>query len=286
MLLIKFNIWRLRELLPGPLRYQRLLTSIFDWEETIEALHGGAGIIDSENPATALGDIKPTEIIKIRRTALNRQMSCNIGEDQVLYRRIGKDFSLKNMDEMAGKAAQAALGVASCGVDIIKVGLDNMEPKAVRIVLSEITNSLNSVFPKAQVCTVFFANEEKDYKGKVDPFTEAVEITKECGADAIMVDTRESTKKKKIGLAPYLGPDKRGNIYTMEEIQEFVDFCHKSNIECMLAGSVQISQAATLWSTGCDVIAVRGAIGGRNYPKEKVKRELVAQMIPSQGLNA
>lgn len=263
-----------------PLRYQRLLVSIFDWEETLEALHGGAGIIDMEFPATALGDVKPTDILNIRRCALNRQMSCNIGEEQLFYRNENGRAVEKSADEMAGKSAQAALGVIACGVDIMKVGMDNMKGDVMETVLSEIVQSMHRVFPLAQVCPVLFASEDKKYDDKVNPFTEGVDIASKCGADAIMVDTRATTKAKKIGLAPYENPDERGNIYSMQEIQEFIDYCHQKNIECMLAGSIQISQAKPLWDMGCDVIAVRGSVGGRNYPNEKVRRELVAQMVP------
>jgi uncharacterized protein (UPF0264 family) len=245
-------------------------------------MHGGAGIIDIENPETALGNVRPLDILKIRRTALNCQVSCNIGEEQILYTKAGDgEFHLKSKKEMAAKAAQAALGVASCGVNIIKVGLDNMESDVVELVLSEIVQSLNRVFPIVQVCPVFFANEYKNYESKVNPFIEGVEIATKCKADAIMVDTREITKKNKITLVPYNGPiDFNGHICTLDEIQRFVDFCHKEGLECMLAGSVQLSQVAALWATGCDGIAVRGSVGGRGYPKEKVNRELVSQMVP------
>lgn len=264
----------------GPFRYQRLLVSIFDWEEAIEALHGGAGIIDMEFPATALGDVKPTDILNIRRCVLNRQMSCNIGEEQIFWKNENGRIVKKTPDEMAGKSAQAALGVIACGVDIMKVGMDNMNGDVMKTVLKEIVQSMHRAFPLAQVCPVLFANEDKKYDNEVDPFTEGVDIASECGADGIMIDTRGTTKAKKMGLAPSMDPDRK-HIYSMEEIQKFIDYCHEKKLECMLAGSIQIPQAKPLWAMGCDVIAVRGSVGGRDWPHKKVQRGLVSQMVPS-----
>lgn len=115
----------------------------------------------------------------------------------------------------------------------------------------------------------------------MNPFIDGVEIAAKCKADAVMVDTRETTKRNKIRLVPYNGPiDFNRYICTLDEIQRFVDFCHQEGLECMLAGSVQLSQATALWATGCDGIAVRGSVGGRDYPKEKVNRKWVYQMVP------
>ncbi|MFD9689337.1 hypothetical protein ACFWXO_26675 [Kitasatospora sp. NPDC059088] len=104
---------------------------MFGPQEAREAALGGARIIDSEDPRSALGAIKPRRIMDIAdavlaaRRALPVQLSTNIGEDQLLFRRADNGLALaKSAYEQVGKAAQAALGVAlamgtrvhSCGI--------------------------------------------------------------------------------------------------------------------------------------------------------------------------
>ena len=112
-------------------------------------------IIDSEDPRSALGNIKPRQIMDISDAVLNYkrdlevQLATSIGEDQLLFRRSETGQAIeKSPYEKAGKASQAALGIAnSMGVNVhpsplVKVGLDGMPLDLLVSVLSECVLTL------------------------------------------------------------------------------------------------------------------------------------------------
>jgi uncharacterized protein (UPF0264 family) len=153
-------------------RNRKLLVSVFSQQEAREAILGGARIIDSEDPRSALGNIKPQRIMDISDAVLDAkrdlecQLSTNIGEDQLLYRRSENGQAVqKSAYEIAGKAAQAALGVANAmGVrvhasNIVKVGVDGMQVDLVTEVLSEVFLTLKRTeqFSHCQMMGVLFA---------------------------------------------------------------------------------------------------------------------------------
>lgn len=153
---------------------RKLLVSVFDAQEAREAILGGGRIIDSEDPKSALGNISPRHIMDVSDAALdfhrdlNVQLSTNIGEDQLLFRRSQSGQAVeKSRYEIAGKAAQAALGVAlSMGtrvhpVSFVKVGVDGMEVDKIGQVLSEVVSTLRrtETLSHCQVMSVLFAQD-------------------------------------------------------------------------------------------------------------------------------
>jgi uncharacterized protein (UPF0264 family) len=152
-------------------RNRKLLVSVFGPQEAREAVLGGARIVDSEDPRSALGNIKPQRImdvsdaVLVSKRDLEVQLSTNIGEDQLLYRRSENGQAIqKSPYEMAGKASQAALGVANAmGVrvhpsNIVKVGVDGMEVGLLSEVLTEVALTLKRTeqFSHCQVMGVLF----------------------------------------------------------------------------------------------------------------------------------
>ncbi|WP_344022524.1 (5-formylfuran-3-yl)methyl phosphate synthase [Streptomyces luteireticuli] len=148
--------------------------SVFSPQEAREAVLGGARIVDSEDPRSALGNIKPQQIMAISdavldyRRDLDVQLSTNIGEDQLLFRRSATGQAIeKTPYEIAGKASQAALGVAlSMGTrvhpcNIVKVGLDGMPLDLLTQVLGECVLTLRRTeqFPHSQVMSVLFVQD-------------------------------------------------------------------------------------------------------------------------------
>jgi uncharacterized protein (UPF0264 family) len=153
---------------------RKLLVSVFNAQEAREAIIGGGRIIDSEDPKSALGNISPQHIMDISDTALDFhrdldvQLSTNIGEDQLLFRRSQNGQAIeKSRYEIAGKAAQAALGVAlSMGtrvhpVSFVKVGVDGMEVDKIGQVMSEVVSTLRRTeqLSHCQVMSVLFAQD-------------------------------------------------------------------------------------------------------------------------------
>ncbi len=151
---------------------RKLLVSVFDAQEAREAVLGGARIVDSEDPKSALGNIKPRQIMTVSDAVLDFkrdlevQLSTNIGEDQLLFRRSPDGQAIeKSPYEIAGKASQAAIGVAcSMGTrvhpcNLVKVGVDGMEIEKLVEVLSEVVLTLHRTeqFSHCQVMSVLFA---------------------------------------------------------------------------------------------------------------------------------
>jgi len=151
---------------------RKLLVSVFSAQEAREAVLGGGRIVDSEDPKSALGNISPRHIMDISDAVLDFtrdldvQLSTNIGEDQLLFRRSQDGRAIeKSPYEIAGKAAQAAIGVACAmgthvhPVNLVKVGLDGMETDKIGEVLSEVVSTLRRTehFSHTQVMSVLFA---------------------------------------------------------------------------------------------------------------------------------
>ncbi len=157
-----------------PTHNRRLLVSVFNGQEAREALIGGGSIIDSEDPSSALGNIKPRHIMEIRDAVLSCErepsvkLSTNIGEDQLLFDRSTTGQALKkSLYEIAGKSAQAAIGVAyAMGTEvnrtnIVKVGLDAMKKKEAHQVLEEVVRTLNRTdrLQNCETMSVLFAQD-------------------------------------------------------------------------------------------------------------------------------
>jgi uncharacterized protein (UPF0264 family) len=153
---------------------RKLLVSVFNPQEAREAVLGGARIVDSEDPRSALGNIKPRHIMAVSDAVLNFkrdlevQLSTNIGEDQLLFKRSESGRAIeKSPYEIAGKASQAAIGVAvSMGTrvhpcNLVKVGLDGMPLDMLESVLSECVLTLNRTedYSHTQVMSVLFAQD-------------------------------------------------------------------------------------------------------------------------------
>jgi uncharacterized protein (UPF0264 family) len=153
---------------------RKLLVSVYNAQEAREAILGGGRIIDSEDPSTALGNIKPQRIMDISDAVLDFrrdesiQLSTNIGEDQLLFRRSDTGQAIqKGDDEIAGKAAQAAMGVATAmgtrvhPAAIVKVGLDGMPQALLQQCLQEVVQTLRRTehLSHTRVMSVLFAQD-------------------------------------------------------------------------------------------------------------------------------
>ena len=153
---------------------RKLLCSVFNAREAQEAILGGGRIIDSEDPKSALGNIKPRHIMAVSdavldfKRNLDVQLSTNIGEDQLLFRRSETGEAIeKSPYEIAGKAAQAAIGVAcSMGTrvhpaNLVKVGVDGMNVDKIKEVMTEVVLTLQRTeqFSHCQVMGVLFAQD-------------------------------------------------------------------------------------------------------------------------------
>lgn len=212
---------------------RRLLVSVRGKNDALEAIKGGAHIIDAEYPGSALGTCYPANINAIRKhTPPDRLISTNIGEKQFVW----------------STAGQAAVGVAYAGADIVKVGLAELPFNQAKRVMKNVVKQLRFFFndtPKMAVTTLF----ADEYLRKIlDPISKGWEVSVFAKADAVLIDTFDKQVEK--GLLDWL---------SVKELKRFAKNCHDNNQEAWIAGSITKGQMPELWQTGIDVICVRGA---------------------------
>lgn len=237
---------------------QRLLISVRGKNDAVEAVAGGAHIIDVEFPGSALGTPYPLNIQAVRRhVPSDRLVATNIGEKQYVW----------------ATASQAALGVAIAGADIIKVGLAELRPRKATDVMARVVRNVKNWAPEKILIAAFFAEEE--LRRVLDVVTQSQEVALTAKANGILIDT--FFKERGMGLLDHL---------TIQEIEGFVERCHQSNLEAWVAGSITKEQMPDLWRTGVDVVCIRQAATekkgkiGRMARVSKVFVEELVKTIP------
>jgi uncharacterized protein (UPF0264 family) len=232
---------------------QRLLVSVRGKNEALEAVRGGAHIVDAEYPASALGTPYPLNIWAIRHAVPSRVLvSTNIGEEQ----------------PRGSTAAQAALGVARAGADIVKVGMAKASKKDVQLLTNRVTRTIKYWYPRKKVIPAFFADTR--LRRIFDPFASVKWLAQIDEIDGILVDTFNKRVGK--GLLDYVN---------IRAIRRFVRDCHKAKLEVLIAGSIKATQIEELWGTGVDVICVRGAACGKVSDRSgNVRADLVSKLVP------
>jgi uncharacterized protein (UPF0264 family) len=231
---------------------QRLLVSVRGPKEADEAVRGGAHIVDVEYPASALGTPYPLNIFTVRKRVAKRVLvSTNIGEEQA----------------RRSTAAQAVLGVATAGADIIKAGLARMDNEEASYLADSIVRTVKHWYPRKIVIPTFFADTR--LARILDPIEEAPTLAADVGADGVLMDTFDKTKGRR--LVDY---------YDYDDVKAFVRACHKRRIEAWIAGSILKRELPSFWATGVDVICVRGAACGRTDDRMgRVKEGIVKKLV-------
>jgi len=229
----------------------KLLISPLDRDEALEAVKGGAGIIDVKNPAEgSLGANFPWIISEIKGLLPNGvELSATIG-----------DFP-----NLPGTASLAALGVASLGVNYIKIGLYgvNSPQDAIKLASSTV-RAVKESYSNTKVVIAGYADYDR-----IDSIPSHLipSIAEKSEADIAMLDT---AVKDGTNLFSFLN---------MEQLEEFTGNSHNSGIKVALGGSLTQKHIQPLSEIGVDIIGIRGAacqnsdrIGGR------IKAELVKEL--------
>ena len=230
----------------------KLLISPKNAKEAVEAIAGGADIIDVKNPSEgALGANYPWVIREIKAvTPKGIELSCTLGE----------------VPNLPGSISLAALGAATLGVDYIKVGLYGLKtPQEATFLLQNVCKAAKEFNPKIKVVATGYADAK--LIGAVNPML-IPEIAKNAQADVAMLDT--ATKDGK-NLFDYL---------TTEQLKKFVDSTHKLGLQAALAGSLRKKDLPIIYGLGADVAGLRGAActySDRN--RGEMKRQLVSELV-------
>ncbi len=230
----------------------KLLISPRDEEEALEAIAGGADIIDVKNPSEgSLGANFPWVIRRIREiTPRELEVSAAIG-----------DFPNK-----PGTASLAALGAAVSGVDYVKVGLHGVKTYPNALYFSkQIVRSVKTYNPKIKVVIAGYADTHRI--NSLDPVL-IPQVTSESGADVAMVDT---ATKDGVGLL---------DLWTLDKIKNFIQDAHNRNVIVALAGSIKKEDIPLLCNLGTDVVGIRGAACEKSDRlKGKIVKERVQELV-------
>ena len=209
----------------------KVLISIRSLEELFPAIEGGADIIDLKNPDEgSLGASFPWLIKKIR----------NYGNDFTLSVAIG------DMPNLPGTAALAASGAASCGADIIKVGLYGPRSFEEGVsLLKGVVKAAKAIDQNILVVGAGYA-DFKFFNG-IDSM-DIPAICNSAGADVAMLDTLSKDGRKLF------------DFIDTEQLRKFVIKTHDYNLLAALAGSLKPEDINILSDLGADVTGFRGAV--------------------------
>ena len=225
----------------------KLMVSVTSEDEALEAMHGGADIIDVKNPAEgALGAQLPDVIRKIRETLPgSMEVSATLGD----------------LPYLPGTASLAAVGAASLGINYVKAGLFGVRSfEEALTMVKAVRSSLRSLGYKVKLVVCGYA-DYAEY-GCINPRI-LPEVAYRGEADGVLIDVKR--KAKRLNLFSYMGE---------KEILEIQAKAKSFGLFLALAGGLGLEGIEKCSKLGADVIGVRRfaltSLG-------KVSRSLVAE---------
>ena len=228
----------------------KLLVSVVDVDETIDALKGGADIIDVKNPREgSLGANFPWIINGIKQILPDGvEMSCALGD--VPY--------------LPGTVSLAALGCASLCPDYIKVGLYGTKNKEEALdVMRAVVRSVGDVNDEISIIASGYA----DFKrvGSLDPML-LPEVAMESECEGILVDTGIKDGKRLF------------DFMNIKKIRDFTESGHGFGLLVALAGSLRSEDILLLREINPDVIGIRGAACNNYDRKGSISQNKVMEL--------
>jgi uncharacterized protein (UPF0264 family) len=225
-----------------------VLISPVDEQEALEAIRGGADIIDVKNPKEGpLGASFPWTIKRIREiTPKNVEVSCTLGD----------------LPNLPGSVTLAATGAASLGVNYVKVSLLAVRTQAdATFLMQNVVKAVKSLDKSIKVVVAGFADAKR--VKSVDPLL-IPKIASAAECDFAMVDTAVKDGKT---LFDFLNP---------AQLKAFVNDAHSYGLKVALAGSLQKEHLPSLCSLGVDIAGLRGAACTRN---DRVNGRITQQRV-------
>ena len=228
----------------------KLLVSPINVEEARNCLEGGADIIDVKNPREgSLGANYPDVIQAVRVAIGDHPLSAAIG-----------DMMFK-----PGTVALAAYGVASCGVDYVKVGLlDFSSLHEAYQTLSQVKKSVRIVSPHIKIVAAGYADFCR--VNSLEP-SQILKAASKADCDVAMLDTAIK--------------DGKGLFYWLNEtvLRSFIEESHKRGMLAALAGSLLEEDLLVVKELGTDIVGVRGvACSGYDRNSGSISRQKVGEL--------
>lgn len=232
----------------------RLLVSVRDGGEALEALLGGADILDVKNPLEgALGANFPWIIREVKGLAPPPiEVSATLGD----------------LPNIPGTASLAALGAVSSGADYVKVGLYG--PMDVEGAIKLMRSVSRAVKDYNKACKVIAAGYG-DYRatGSLNPAM-LPRVASSSDSDGILIDI---WRKGEHNLFHYMEED---------ILSEIIEEAHGQDLIAALAGSLGKGDISRVHGLGADIIGVRrAACKKEGVTYGRVDRGLVQELTAS-----
>lgn len=221
----------------------RILISVTNKKEALEAIKGGAHIIDVKNPREgSLGANFPRIIRQVKEVVPdNVEVSATIGD----------------LPNLPGTASLAALGAAVSGADYVKAGLFGVKKveEAVSL-MKEVCRAVKDHNATLKVIAAGYADfQEVDCLNPLElPY-----IAHKTEAYGVLLDMKVKCQKK---LFDFLSDD---------TLRNFVEESHKYGLIVALAGGLNKEDIPRLLNLRADVVGIRRAVCGH---KDRVGGEV------------
>lgn len=228
----------------------RLLVSVVDSIEAMEAAEGGADIIDVKNPSEgSLGASYPWVIKEVI---------------EVIPKGLEVSVAIGDMRNLPGLASIAAYGAAHMEVDYIKVGLWEIADEGSAIKLSKaVVKAVREVDSDKKVVLVGYGDYFRI--NSINPLI-IPKIAALSEADVAMIDT---AIKDGSSLLRYMN---------LNQLREFVRESHGYGLMAALAGSLGEREALILKSIGVDVLGFRGFLCSGDRVKGRISLDKVKRL--------
>ncbi|HYG60624.1 MAG TPA: (5-formylfuran-3-yl)methyl phosphate synthase [Symbiobacteriaceae bacterium] len=209
----------------------RLLVSVMDAVEAVEAVQGGAHLIDVKNPREgALGAALP-HVIRMVREAVPAGLMVSA--------------ALGDMPFLPGTAALAAVGAGLSGADLVKVGLYGVRtPRQATTLLHAVAYALRACDCPTALIACAYADAAEH--GCLPP-DQLPEVAARAGCAGAMIDTRSKDGRS---LFDHMTPAR---------VTAFLEQCRQRQLLGALAGALTGEALQLAAALRPDVVGVRSA---------------------------
>ena len=213
----------------------RLLVSVRGPIESVAAADGGADVVDVTYPVSALGTPYPLNILAVRQR-LERHGHTGLA--------VASNIGPRHTDRAS--ACQAALGVATSGVDIVRVGFAETTFEEGAYLGDSLVRTVRKWHPDTRVVPAVFV--DRDMQRFFKPFERGPDLADAIDADGLMIDTLNKAVGK--GLLDYC---------SLGDIAGLAGALHHQGRPLWVSGGITADELSDLWETGADVVCVRVA---------------------------
>lgn len=231
-----------------------VLVSPKDLSEAMEAIEGGADIIDVKNPSEG---------------SLGANFPWVIKEVADIARKYGKKVSATtgDMPFKPGTASLAALGAAIAGADYIKIGLYGVRSvEEAEEMIKVVVRAVKDFDDEREVVIAGYGDFYRI--NSIDPLKLPL-ISAKHGADVVMVDT---AIKDGTSIFDHM---------KIEDMRKFVRMAKENGLLCALAGNLGWDHIKVLKELSPDIIGVRTVVceRGRNSSIKKVLVKRLKELV-------